>query len=98
MSSEDHLRGAPPHKRPRVGHSLAMAMAIVLVTALVFAFVVIQDEDRHTKHLTPEGLMQQRPSQCTPQPVLIRKRNSLIGYGRFLPGEKRPMASEIQIS
>lgn len=49
MSSEDHLRAAPPHKHPRVGHSLAMAMAIVLVTALVFAFVVIRDEDRHTE-------------------------------------------------
>lgn len=96
MSSEDHPRAASPHKRPRVGRSLAMATAIVLATTLVFAFVVIRDEDRHTEAPAARGsngtptLPMHTTTSIDPQTELVDRLREILARRESAYGQRDP--------
>ena len=96
MSSEDQSRATSPHKRPRAGRSLGMVTAIMFVIALVFVFVVIRDEDRHTEAPAAGGsnttatLPMHTTTSIDPQTELVDRLREILARRETAYGQRNP--------
>ena len=94
MSSEDQSAAASPHKPLRAIRGLAAVAAVLVVSALVFAFV-IRDNDRNTKPDADQGTVATTlPAPNTtiidPQTELVNRLNEILARREVAYDQRDP--------